>query len=52
MSLSDAKSYAARAKKADDLREATKYFEQAIQELCKVVKHLKERVADLEAQVH
>jgi hypothetical protein len=52
MSLSDAKSYAARAKRADDLREATKYFEQAIEELCSVVKHLEVRVADLEAQVH
>jgi hypothetical protein len=48
MSLPGAAHHASLAKRATNPQEAAKHFELAIEELCKVVRDLKDRVDQLE----
>jgi prefoldin subunit 5 len=50
MSIASARTYARRAKQANDLSEAAKYFDRAIEELCKAVRDLEDSVKKLESR--
>ena len=47
---SERRTYARRAKQANDLSEAAKYFDRAIEELCKAVRDLEDGVKKLESR--
>jgi chemotaxis receptor (MCP) glutamine deamidase CheD len=50
MSISNAQTNARRVKNAHELKDAAKYFEKAIDELCDAIRRLEARIANLEAK--